>query len=143
MKIKKIYHYSNGDKAVWEYNNKVIFSKEEYDALILEEEPFSTGVQTTELCDYLKTANVRENKGDTFHAVLDRYRNHKYTSEKYETTLNNVNVHGEVIYEDGKAVVMSAITQDKILHTLNFWRPAFAANFKFLLEKKIIQNTMR
>lgn len=143
MKIKKIYHYADS-KVVYERNGggsqKVSFTKSEYDALIREEH--RTYVETSEFCDYLATANNRENKGDTFQAVLDRYRTHKYTTVEYKTTYNGKDIIGEVIYEDGRPVVISAF-EDKIPHTLNLWRFTFAANLAFLIEKRLIPNSMR
>ena len=147
MRINKIYHYADGSKAVFERNNgttcKVAFSKSEYGALIQEELPLGGGVQTTEFCDYLAIAIKRENRDNTFQAVLDRYRSRNYTTVEYATTYNNKDIKGEVIYEDGKAVVITAATEDKIPHTLNFWRPSFAANLNFLVEKRLVPTSMR
>lgn len=144
MKINKIYHYKDGSKAVFERingeNRKVAFTKTEYDALIAEEAPLFEGVTTSEFCDYLEAANKRGNKGDTFQAVLDRYRANSYDVVPYEFDHLEMHIKGDVIYENGKPVVITAATRDKIPHSLHAFRKSFGTSLAFLKEKKVIND---
>lgn len=138
----KIHPYGYGNFAVFErdgiFSNrstKVEFTKPEYDALIASETPT---VETTALCDYLFAANTKTRKSNTFGAVVDRFRANKYTVQTYELSYNDMYIHGDVISENGRPVVITADTGDNITHTVNVFDSAFNANLKFLTDKKVI-----
>lgn len=104
----KVYHYKNGEKAVFEWNNKVPFTADEYKALFT---PVSFGdPDCTELYWYLQEKiRIRLNNRYTavlFSNILNEYRANKYETKSFEKEIKGKTCKGTLTYENGELILV-------------------------------------
>lgn len=108
--MRKIYHYKDGSKAVFEQDTKIVFTKEEYNALIADDySKLGMPITTTPLYDYIESKVSRSVFCQArFSDILDCFRQNRYRTESFIYD----DVEGCITYENDIPCVIQANPPD-------------------------------